>query len=160
MGKKRKSAVLTRGASSKKICGNPSEFDRTEPPTARQVIQYFYFVENSKPELKYMEIVHLIAKELVSVWQPINPRLPLKDYRYIVKSVNRLLDSVKEYIRTSLSPLKQQNLENKLDKMFDISSCTSDLLIQTCTHSSVKCKIKNCNIKHILCTCPPRKKSN
>ncbi|KAK6178315.1 hypothetical protein SNE40_013114 [Patella caerulea] len=158
MGKKRKSTV-TRQESAKKFCGLPTPLDKTEPPTLRQVIQYSYFVKNSQPGIKNYDISKMIAKVLIEIWRSVNPRLPLYDEYYIVKKVDKsCFKKAKEINRKSLSSLHEQNLEEKLDRLFDISSCICKLPIRPCDDKTVKCSKVNCQVKHIVCTCPPKKK--
>jgi len=158
MGRKRKAAV-TRNDSARKFCGQPSPLDRTEPPTTRQVIQYSYFLQNSQPDAKDYEIAKLIAREVIEIWQQVNPRLPLYEEYYVVKLVDKVcFEKAKEINRKSLSTAQEQNLEDKLDKLFDISACTCKLPIRPCDDTSVKCRKDDCRTLHIICTCPPKKK--
>lgn len=116
--------MLTRSDSAKKFCGLPSPLDKIEPPTLRQVIQYSYFLLNSHPDLKDYDIAKMIAKGVIEIWQAVNPRLPLYEEYYVVKLVDKMcFKKAKEINRKSLSKVKKQNLEEKLDKLFDISAC-------------------------------------
>ena len=94
MGKRGKSSSssLTRLSGAKKFCGQPKPLDGTEPPTLRQIIQYSYYVENSRPHMKHLDVSNLIAEELLVVWGKVNPRLPIYDESYIIKKVTRELD--------------------------------------------------------------------
>ena len=49
-------------------------------------------------------------------------------------------------------------MEEKLDKLLDISACTCELPDYPCDDKAVRCKKENCQIQHIICTCPPNKK--
>lgn len=85
-----------------------------EPSTARQVIQYSYFVKNIYPDMKDYDIAKLITKQIVKIWQAVNPRLPLHYDYYIVKSADKLcFKKAKEINRKLLSSKQQQNLEEK-----------------------------------------------
>uniref|UniRef100_A0A0L8HG17 Uncharacterized protein n=1 Tax=Octopus bimaculoides TaxID=37653 RepID=A0A0L8HG17_OCTBM len=64
----------------------------------------------------------------------------------------------KEINHKSLSIVKEQNMEEKLDKIFDISVRTCKLLVCPCDDNAVKCKKENSEAQHIICTCPPSKK--
>lgn len=159
MGRKRNSALVTRSDSAKKFGGNPSPLDKTEPPTLRQVIQYSYFLQNSHPHLKDYDISKIISKDLIEIWQAVNPRLPLYEKYYVIKLIDRFcFKKAKQLNRKSLSTIQEQNIEEKLDKLFDISACTCKLPLRPCDDYAVKCKIENCQSQHIICTCPPSKK--
>ena len=162
MGRKRMSAVsaaLTRSDSTKRFCGQPSILNKTEPPTNRQVIQYSYFLQNSHPDLKDYDISKVIAKDVIEIWQAVNPRLPLYEDYYVVKMVDRVcFKKAKEINRKSRTTAREQNLEEKLDKLFEISACTCKLPVRSCDANAVKWNEENCQKTHIICTCPPRKK--
>ena len=159
MGRKRKSSVLTRSDSADKFGGQPSPLDRTEPPTLRQVIQYSYFLQNSHPDLKDYDIAKTIAKAVTGIWQAVNPRLPLYEEYYVIKLVDIVcFKKAKEINCKSLSTVKEQHMEEKLDKLFDISACICKLPVRPCDDNAVKCKKENCQAQHIICTCLPSKK--
>ena len=44
--------------------------------------------------------------------------------------------------------------KEKLDTLFDISSCSCNLPIVSCDNINVKCTKENCQTKHIICSCP------
>ena len=50
--------------------------------------------------------------------------------------------------------------KEKLERFFDISSCSCNLPILSCDNINVKCTKENCQTKHIICTCPLTKKAN
>ena len=159
MGRKKKCSLITRTESAKKFGGNPSPLDKTEPPTLRQVIQYSYFLQNSHPQLKDSDISKIISKDLIEIWQAVNPRLPLFEKYYVIKLVDRFcFKKAKELNRKSLSTIQEHNMEEKLDKLFDISACTCKLPYRPCDDKAVKCKNENCQTLHIICMCPPSKK--
>ena len=47
----------------------------------------------------------------------------------------------------------KSNLDDKLDKLFDISPCTCSLEMVPCNDILVKCTASNCIQDHILCIC-------
>ena len=148
MGRKRKSAVstlITRSDSAKGFCGQPSILNTTKPPTHLQFIQYSYFLQNSHTDLKDYDISKVIAKDVIEIWQAVNPRLPLYEDYYVVQLVDRVCFKKAKYInRKSLSTAQEQNLEEKLDKLFDISACTCKLPVRSCDANAVKCNEENC----------------
>lgn len=155
----RKRKVPTRSASAKHFGGQPSPLNETEPPTLRQIIQYSYFLKNSHPNLKEYDLAKILADDVIKIWKIVNPRLPLHDKYYVVKLVDRMcFKKAKEINRKSLSTVQMQNMEEKLDRLFDISSCTCKLPIRPCDDKSVRCYKENCKTVHITCTCPPVKK--
>ena len=159
MNRKRKPTVLTRSDSGKKFGGQPSPLNETDPPCLRQVIQYSYFLQNSHPDLKDYDIAKIITKDVIKIWKSVNPRLLLYEEYYVVKLVDRVcFKKAKDINRKRLSKLQEQNLEEKLDKLFDISACTCNLPIRPCDDKVVKCHKENCQTQHIICTCPPSKK--
>lgn len=152
------SRVSNRGVSSKKFSGLPCPLDKTEPPTLRKVIQYSYFLANSNPRMRTYDISKLIAKEIISIWQVANPRLPLLREYYIGQKVDRLcFKAAKQINRKSFPASKVKRIEAHLDKLFDISSCCCKLPILKCDDSAVECNKESCQTKHIVCTCPPHK---
>ena len=158
MGGKRKCA-LTRSQCCKKFCGNPSPLNKTEPQTFRQVIQYSYFLTNSHPNMTYYTIAKIIAKEIIEIWQAVNLRLPLHSEYYMLKLIDKVcFKKVKAVNRKSLSIKQSKNLEEKLDKLFDISTCTCSLPVRSCDDNAVKCNAENCQKQHIIYLCPPGRK--
>lgn len=153
------SRVSNRGVSSKKFSGLPCPLDKTEPPTLRKVIQYSYFLANSNPRMRTYDISKLIAKEIISIWQAANPRLPLLREYYIGQKVDRLcFKAAKQINRKSFPASKRKRIEEHLDKLFDISSCCCKLPVSRCDDFAVECNKESCQTKHIVCTCPPHKK--
>jgi hypothetical protein len=69
-----------------------------------------------------------------------------------------VLQEIKGINRKSLCKVQEQNLEEKLDKLFDISACICKLPSRPCDDNAVKCKKENCQTQHIICTCSPSKK--
>src|SRR5215469_3289537 len=132
-----KTTVITRSNSEKNFGGQPSALNETEPPTLRQVIQYSYFLRNTNPKLKDYDISKIIAKEVMKIWNSVNPRLPLHDEYYVIKIVDRMyFKKAKEINRKYLSAIQVQNMEEKLE-IFDISACTCKLPIRPCDDRAV-----------------------
>ena len=48
----------------------------------------------------------------------------------------------------------KSNLDNKLNKLFDVSACTCWLENVSCNDVQVCCKLVGCQQRHILCFCP------
>ena len=149
-------SVLTRSSSTKKFSGAPCPLDKTEPPTLRQVIKFSYFLKNTYPHLKNFEISKLIAKEIMSIWQAVNPQLPLLREHYIGQKVSIFcFKKAKQINRKSLTTRKVKRMEEQLDRLFDIASCCCKLPVLRCDDFAVKCNKENCQTRHIVCTCPP-----
>ena len=150
--KKRKS-TLTRGDSAKKKYGKPADLDWTEPPTSRQVINYFFFLKNSLPGVGPSYLDNQIAEAIVDIWDKVNPRLPKQKLDQVRKKVGKLRSRVVSANKKKISVPKQDDFEAKLDKLFDISLCNCNLPIEPC---SSKCP-QPCNIQHISCSCKANK---
>src|SRR5215469_184657 len=104
MNTNRKTTVITRSNSEKKFGGQPSALNETESPTLRQVIQYSYFLQNTNPKLKDYDISKIIAKDVMKIWNSVNPRLLLHDEYYVLKIVDRMcFKKAKEINRKYLS---------------------------------------------------------
>ena len=58
----------------------------------------------------------MIAKEIIEIWQAVNPRLPLHSEYYVLKLIDKVcFKKVKAINRKSLSTKLTKNLEEKLD---------------------------------------------
>ena len=101
---------------------------------------------------------HSISNEIKQIWQSINPRLPLINDKTIDKNVNNLIVLVKQINQKRAKAVKQQNLETKINKLFDVSACGCSLETVPCNDRGVKCKKLDCQEEHILCICTSMKK--
>ena len=94
-----------------------------------------------------------ISEDLISIWQAVNPRLPLISDKAIQRKVKDLLNLVKD-INLKLAKVRaKSSLDDKLDKLFDISACTCSLKMVPCNDVRVKCTASNCIQDHLLCIC-------
>ena len=119
---------LTRGEAAKKMGGGPSDLRRTEPCTYRELIQYFYYLQQQNKDLSFDELTKMVAETVVSVWGNINPKLPLIKPLSIKNKVRRVLETTRDINSKKKSGLKRKsNLMLKLDKLFDLSACECDL---------------------------------
>ena len=94
-----------------------------------------------------------INEDLISIWQAVNPRLPLISDKAIQRKVKDLLNLVKDINRKHAKVRAKSNLGDKLDKLFDISACTCSLEMVPCNDVRVKCTASNCIQDHFLCIC-------
>ena len=146
--------VSTRSKGVIKFSGLPSPFDKTEPPTLRQIIQNSYFLMNTYPHRSCFGISKLIAKEVIDIWKVVNPRLPLLKEISVVNKVKVLcFQKAKQINRKHLPAVQTKFWKEKLDTVFDISSCSCNLPIVSCDNINVKCTKENCQTKHIICSC-------
>ena len=99
------------------------------------------------------DIVLRISEDLISVCRAVNPRLPLISDKAIQRKVEDLLDLVKDINRKHAKVRAKSNLDDKLDKLFDISACTCLLEMVPCNDVRVKCTASNCIQDHFLCIC-------
>ena len=149
---KRKS-TLTRAESAKKAYAKPSELDLTEPPTSREIIGYYYHLKNSHPDSSVTWIDRKIVESLTDIWGKVNPNLPLMSTEIIQRKVARLRSKIEATNRKHIQKKSREDLEKKLDKLFDISSCECSLPVVPCNHKTIKCTIQNCDEVHIECLC-------
>ena len=68
-----------------------------------------------------------ISEDLISIWQAVNPRLPLISDKAIQRKVKDLLNLVKDINRKHAKVQAKSNLDDKLDKLFDISASSCSL---------------------------------
>ncbi|XP_065645679.1 uncharacterized protein LOC136076138 [Hydra vulgaris] len=147
----------TRNCTKSKFGGSPNPLANTEPPTNRQIIQDFYFL-NTYPSYCFSVIVKLIAEKVIMIWKKVNTRLPLMSTYCVEKKVGVLLNISRLINRRKCKVLTEKNTSKKLDRLFDISSCTCDLKVVLCNDKNIKCSQDNCPNTHILCTYSPDKK--
>ena len=75
---------VIRGAdSAKRLCGPATELNETEPPLKRNVIQYYYWLENSTTDDTDYALHLKIARGVINIWRQVNPRLPLRDEKNV-----------------------------------------------------------------------------
>ena len=148
----------TRSVEAKKFGGPPSPLPETEPPIYRQIIQYSYYIQNTNPDMKLSDVYKTIAKDLLSIWVAVNPRLPHQNMKYVLKIVSETCSKARQINKKKLHKNQKTNLTEKLDKLFDISLCKCDLPSASCKSKFVNCHIPNCDGKHIICTCPLNQK--
>ena len=146
---------LTRNVA-EKFGGGPNELRDNEPCTYREMIQYFYFLQNSKPNDTFHNLIVSIADACTAVWGKVNPSLPLLHEKRIYQKIRELLQMVKDINRKRATSKKKTILCTKLDKLFDISACHCELPNNIpCNDRRLKCKRDNCPFKdnHTICTC-------
>ena len=74
---KAKTRPLTRQKSVAKYGAGPSELSKTEQSTYRQFIRYYDHLKNTDPQSSISQSCQQIKKDLMGIWQSVNPRLPL-----------------------------------------------------------------------------------
>ena len=110
---------------------------------------------NTYPHLSCFGISKLIAKEVIDIWKAVNPRLPLLKEISVVNKVKVLcFQKAKQINRKHLPAAQRKFWKEKLDTLFDISSCSCNLPIVSCDNINVKCTKENCQTKHIIWSCP------
>ena len=74
--------------------------------------------------MKNSEISKLITKEIISIWQAVNPQLSsLKEY-YIGQEVDTFsFKKFRQINRKTLTAHKVKRIEEQLDRLFEVSSC-------------------------------------
>ena len=144
---------LTRKQSEQNYGGGPCELGTTEPSTYKQLIQYYYHLSIAEYGTSFWDTVLRVSEELISIWQAVNPRLPLISERAIHRKVRDLLNLVKDINRKHAKARAKKHLDSRLDKLFDISACTCQLETFPCNDLRVNCKDADCIQEHILCVC-------
>ena len=125
--------------------------------TIRQVIQFFYYTENNNQYMFKQNLLEKVENSLTTLWNKVNPRLPLLQRNSILRKLRNLFERVKSINRGRNKSKSKEYQDLILDKLFDISSCTCDLTTVSCNDRDVKCSIINCQVEHILCFCKIRK---
>ncbi|XP_065682592.1 uncharacterized protein LOC124816201 [Hydra vulgaris] len=120
--------------------------------------KHFYFLNNTYPSYCFSVIVKLIAEKIIMIWKKVNTRLPLMSTYCEENKVGVLLNISRLINRSKCKVLTEKNTTKKLDRLFDISSCTCDLKVVLCDDKNIKCSQDNCPDTHILCTYSPDKK--
>nr|XP_047142460.1 uncharacterized protein LOC124816798 [Hydra vulgaris] len=90
------SECKTRNCTKSKFNGSPNPLANTEPPTNRQIIQEFYFLNNTYPSfcfsvmfntyLSFCFSLKLIAEKIIMIWRKVNTRLPFMSSYCVEKS--------------------------------------------------------------------------
>ena len=76
----------------------------------------------------------------MDIWKAVNPRLPLLNEITILKKVNILcFKKAKQINRKSLPTAQKKFWMEKLDSLFDVSSCSCKLPVLCCKVYRVKC---------------------
>ena len=113
--------VSTRSKGAIKFSGLPLPLDKTEPSTCRQIIQYSYFFYEHLSHLSCFGISELIAKDVIDIWQAVNPSLPLLKEISVVNKVKILcFQNAKQINRKHLPSAQTKFWKEKLDTLFDI----------------------------------------
>jgi len=139
------------------FAGKPLELPVSDPPTFRLIIQYTYYLLLNNEDLKHAELVSSTVDKIFFVWQSISSALPLLSKKAVRVKVNRLVQQVRSINWKKSSTRAENTLTNKLDRLFDISSCTCNLDAVSCSHPQINCRDIDCRMEHILCRCPSNK---
>ena len=108
-------------------------------------MHYSYYPKNSHHDVKDYDIAKIIARDVIDIWQSVNPRLPLYNEYYIMKLINKhCFKQSKALNLKSLCAANEHNLEEKLEKLLDIAACKRDLPVAECNHGAVKCGQPHC----------------
>ena len=94
LAKTKKKAYLTR-SQAKKFGGAPRELKRTEPCTYQEIIQHYYFLEIQDTSSSFNKLAKIVTNEVLSVWEKVNPNLPLIHIMTINKRVRDVLGTAK-----------------------------------------------------------------
>ena len=89
----------------------------------------------------------------MSIWQSVNPRLPLISTLSIEKKIRDLLQLVKDINRKHSKAAAKRNHANKLDSLFDIAGYFCSLEVLPRDDRRINCDVDNCQLEHIFCSC-------
>ena len=113
---------------SNKMGGGPCDLRRTEPCTYRELVQYFYFLQEQKIGSSFNELTNIVAENVASVWGRYNPNIPLIKPLSIIQKVRNVLETTNDINNKKKSGLKRKtNLISKLDELFDLTACENGL---------------------------------
>ena len=104
-----------------------SELNEHEPCTYRELINYYYFLKVQMSSENDNTICKMINKKIKSVWKLVHPALPLLPNKNTQKKIQNVIKNLKGINGRKVSSKIKKNLDLKLDKLFDISSCKCDL---------------------------------
>ena len=80
-----------------------------------------------------------MVKEVIDIWKAVNPRLSLLNEIDILKKLNILCFKKAEQINRKYLPTPHKKFwMEKLDSLFDVSSCSCKLLDSRCKDYRVK----------------------
>ena len=109
MVKTKKKTYITRNQA-QKFGGGPSELQKTEPCTYREVVKHFYFLENQEINSSFHEIASIVASDVMSVWAKVNPNLPLSKPKTINKRIREVLITAQDINKKKGSGKKRKEL--------------------------------------------------
>nr|XP_047138681.1 uncharacterized protein LOC124814754 [Hydra vulgaris] len=162
MGKVAKSLKSRTRCTSSRFAGLPNDLPVSDLPTFKQVIQFSYKLNKQFTEKKLtdQQIVSQISIKLVELWRKVNSKLPLIHKRSIRKKLELLFKKVlcAEHKKSKGNKSSIVYLEKNFDSLFDLSACNCELPVANCDDRLVRCDIKDCFKKHILCNCDEEKK--
>jgi len=145
----------TRSSLNKLYGGSACQLNSTDPPTYQQVISYYYFLSNSGSD-DIVSAANTITENLLRVWSKINSCLPLLKNDVVLIKVKRLLKLVKCINNRKATKAVKENLDAKLENLFDIAACQCSLDIVPCNHPRIQCQMVNCKELHRMCICPEK----
>ena len=165
-------ATKTRRQSGSRLAdfiGPGKEFVPSEVPTLRAVIQQGILIKEkamieqgaAKVEIHTSEIVSEVVPLIVKQWQKSNakfqPPVTIKE-KSITNKVVRLWSRVEEVVWGRAKKAEKEKVEQLLDKLLDITSCSHTILL--CEDPDSGCKEgKSCSVKaHTKCDCPRENK--
>ena len=152
--------------------GKGKEFNPTELPTLRDCLRYGILLKETNPELQSNKVMMTkVLKNINQNWLKANfkfkPPVTNED-RNILAKLTALWDKAVKIARKQLTSAKDiEKLEEKLDKLFDITKCRCPIV--DCCDEGVVCTGCHCeeadcagcpkNLKdippcHVICVCP------
>ena len=153
------------GSKWKDFIGPAKEFNPSEVPTLRAVLQKGLLLKDEKHIIEGVAIGHYtkgqIARDLAPLvmaqWEKANPQFKtpviIKE-NTLVKKIERLWQRAEDIIYGRKGKKDREILENYLDRLLDLTVCPHN--IKFCQEPGSECVDPiDCELEaHILCTCP------
>ena len=154
----------------KEYVGKGKEFDVTEVPTLRAVIQRGLLIKENwmlgqadckKNEITLQDICKELASDISKQWLKSNnkfsPPVVIEQHSIVIK-VRRLWERVEKVAQGNAKKAEKVKIDSMLDKLVDITNCSHQ--IRLCKEAGSGCPDhENCKAKaHIECSCIARNK--
>ena len=144
--------IKTWHQSGDKYGGDFCELPVADLATNRQVIQACYYEKQMQDQLKCREVCVNVAQKLRRKWSEANPNIIQLGEKVVINKVEKLYKKAVEINSKKAKATVKEQLDKRLDRLFDLACCNCDLPIVSC--QDVRCKTPDCVRIHIHCNCP------
>lgn len=142
-----KKNASTRQSTTCKLIGAASDLPTSQLPTLRQLLQKCSLTQQSSiKQLSSHQISLSVHKGLMELWNKVHAKLPLYTPNAVRLKVKASYDEYRNVERGRVTVGKKKNFTSRLDKLYNICSCTcnfishSDTCEQSCTQIHIDCK--------------------